>query len=140
MALLGLAMADTDPRDFAHLCSSGKCPAGWREVEGDCVLFMSGWDKARAMEECRENRAEYRDYVLLTGNSDSATRHSLPVCLVKREYQCQCGRANRLRKIVGGVNAEKNEYPWQGKFSIKNKMIYFIFLISISCFHLTKSK
>ena len=118
LALLGLAMADTDPRDFARLCSSDECPAGWRNIEGDCVLFMSGWDEARAREVCRENRAEYRDYVFLTEDSDSATRHSLPVCLVKKEYQCQCGRPNRISKIVGGVTADKNEYPWQGKFRI----------------------
>ena len=104
-ALLGLATAKTNPRDFADLCTSGKCPAGWREVDGDCVLFMSGWDEARAREECEENKAEYREYVFLRENSNSATRHSLPVCLVKREYQCQCGRANRLRKIVGGLSA-----------------------------------
>ena len=100
MALLGLAMADTDPRDFGRLCTSGECPTGWREVEGDCVLFMSGWDEARAREECRKNRAEYRDYVLLRENSDSATRHSLPVCLVKKDFQCHCGRPNREVKIV----------------------------------------
>ena len=90
---------------------------------------MSGWDEARAREECRENRAEYRDYVLLREDSDSATRHSLPVCLVKREYQCQCGRPNRLSKIVNGVTAEKNEYPWQGKFRINLLHFYFHHLI-----------
>ena len=115
-ALLGLATARTDPKEFASLCTTGECPAGWRLVEGDCVKFMSGWDEARAREVCRENRAEYRDYVFLTEDSDSATRHSLPVCLVKKEYQCQCGRPNRISKIVGGITAEKNEYPWQGKF------------------------
>ena len=114
-ALIGLALADTDPMDFARLCTSGECPAGWREVEGDCVLFMSGWDEARAREVCRENRAEYRDYVLLREDSDSATRHSLPVCLVRRETQCGCGKASRQSLIVGGRIVEKNEYPWQGK-------------------------
>ena len=120
LALLGLAMADTDPRDFDRLCTSGECPAGWREVDGDCVLFMSGWDEARAREECRENKAEYRDYVLLREDSDSATRHSLPVCLVRRETQCGCGRPNREVKIVNGVTAEKNEYPWQVRLSISD--------------------
>ena len=114
-SLTGLAIADIDPRDLARLCSSGECPTGWRNVEGDCVLFMSGWDEARAREVCRENRAEYRDYLFLTEDSDSATRHSLPVCLVKKDFQCRCGRPNREVKIVGGVTAEKNEYPWQGK-------------------------
>ena len=128
-ALLGLATAKTNPRDFADLCTSGECPAGWREVDGDCVLFMSGWDEARAREECLKNKADYRDFVLMRENSDSATRHSLPVCLVKREYQCQCGRANRFSKIVGGVTAEKNEYPWQGKFSICGIFYHFQALI-----------
>ena len=115
LALLGLATAKTNPRDFASLCSSDECPAGWRNIEGDCVLFMSGWDEARAREVCRENRAEYMEYVLMKFDSDSATRHSLPVCLVRREYQCQCGRPNRETRIVGGVHVEKNEYPWQGR-------------------------
>ena len=83
LALLGLAMAKTNPRDFADLCTSGECPAGWREVDGDCVLFMSGWDEARAREECRENRAEYMEYVMMKFDSDSVTRHPLPVCVVK---------------------------------------------------------
>ena len=118
LALLGLAMADTDPWAFDRLCTRDECPSDWRNIDGDCILFMSGWDEARAREVCRENRAEYRDYVFLTEDSDSATRHSLPVCLVKKEYQCQCGRPNRISKIVGGVTADKNEYPWQGKFRI----------------------
>ena len=125
LALLGLASAKTDPRDFASLCTSDECPAGWSYIEGDCVKFMFGWDEARARKECRENRAEYRNYFLLREDSDTATKHPLPVCLVKREHQCQCGRANRLSKMVNGVTAEKNEYPWQGKFRID--LIHWIF-------------
>ena len=49
MALLGLAMADTDPRDFASLCSTGECPDNWRNVDGNCVLFMFGWEEERAL-------------------------------------------------------------------------------------------
>ena len=115
---LGLAMADTDPRDFSRLCESeAECPAGWKKVDAGCIMF-AGWEEVRAREVCRENRAEYRDYVFLTEDSDSATRHSLPVCLVRRETQCRCGVPNREEKIVGGISAEKNEYPWQGKFRI----------------------
>ena len=38
LVLLGLAGADTDPRDFSRLCSSpapgGECSVGWENVEG----------------------------------------------------------------------------------------------------------
>ena len=115
VALLGLAMADTDPRDFARLCDSeAECPDNWKLVDGNCVKF-AGWEEARAMEHCREIKAEYREFVFLPEDSDSASRHSLPVCVVRRETQCGCGKANRKSLIVGGVRAEKNEYPWQGK-------------------------
>ena len=118
LAVVGLAVeAATNPHDFSRLCSSpapgGECPAGWKNVGGDCIMF-AGWDQAKAKEVCREERAEYTEFVMMREETDSAARHSLPVCLVRRETQCQCGRTNREAKIVGGVEAERNEYPWQG--------------------------
>ena len=122
LTVMGLVVvvAATDPHDFSRLCSSpapgGECPAGWRNVGGDCLKFMSGWDQAKAQEVCREEGAEYSEYLLMSEYSDSAAQHLLPVCLVRRETQCQCGRTNRDREanIVGGGPAERNEYPWQG--------------------------
>ena len=114
---LGLAMADTDPRDFSRLCDSDTCPIGWKKVDAGCIMF-AGWEEVRAREVCRENRAEYSEWVMMREESDSATRHSLPVCLVRRETQCQCGRPNRESNIVGGVKVEKNEYPWQVRLSM----------------------
>ena len=117
LTVVGLVVvAATDPHDFSRLCSSpapgGECPAGWRNVGGDCVKFMSGWDQAKAKEVCREERAEYTEHEVTT-NSD--VRYSLPVCLVRRETQCQCGRTNIETKTVLGVEIEKKEYPWEGK-------------------------
>ena len=113
---LGLAMADTDPRDFARLCDSEECPSGWKKVDAGCILF-AGWEEVSAREVCRENRAEYSEWVMMREESDSATRHSLPVCLVRRETQCQCGRPNRQSYIAGGTTVEPNEYPWQVRLS-----------------------
>ena len=115
MALLGLAMADTDPRDFASLCSTGECPDNWRNVDGNCVLFMFGWEEERARENCKQNQAEYQDFA-------AHSQFSLPVCLVRRETQCSCGKTFRtgnitdiFGRIVCGASVEKNEFPWQGK-------------------------
>ena len=81
---LGLAMANTDPRDFSLLCGSGaECPAGWKKVDAGCILF-AGWEEVRAREVCRENRAVYSEWLMMREESDSATRHSLPVCLLRR--------------------------------------------------------
>ena len=116
-SLLGLVMADNDPRDLTRLCSSGECPAGWKKVEAGCILF-AGWEEVSAREVCREEMAEYSEWVMMREESDTATRHSLPVCLVRRETQCQCGQANRGSKIVGGVKVERNEYPWQVRLAV----------------------
>ena len=56
LTVVGLVVvAATDPHDFSRLCSSpapgGECPAGWRNVGGDCIMFMSSWDQAK--EVCR---------------------------------------------------------------------------------------
>ena len=78
-------MADTYPRDFSRvLCSSEECPAGWKKVAGGCILF-GGWEEVRAREVCWENRAEYSEWLMMREESDSATRHSLPVCILRRE-------------------------------------------------------
>ena len=90
------------------------CPAGWKNVGGDCIMF-AGWDQTKAKEVCREERAEYTEFVMMREETNSAARHSLPVCLVRRETQCQCGRTNIETKTVGGVETEKKEYPWEGK-------------------------
>ena len=117
LTVVGLVVvAATDPHDFSRLCSSpapgGECPAGWKNVGGDCIMF-AGWDQAKAKEVCREERAEYTEHEVTT---DSAVRYSLPVCLVRRETQCQCGRTNTVTKTELGVEIEKKEYPWEGKF------------------------
>ena len=81
VAVLGLAMADPD-----LLCGGEECPAGWRKVEGDCVfMFMSGFEEASAREVCRGLKAEYSEFFLSRSDSDNATHHSLPVCLLSRE-------------------------------------------------------
>ena len=84
VTVLGLAMADTNP-----LCGGGECPAGWMNVEGDCVMFMSGWEEDSARQVCRGLRAEFSEFFISRSDSDSATRHSLPVCLLRRETTTQ---------------------------------------------------
>ena len=70
LTVVGLVVAATDHHDFSRLCSSpapgGECPAGWRNVGGDCLKFMSGWDQAKAQEVCREEGAEYSEYLLMS--------------------------------------------------------------------------
>ena len=110
LTVVGLVVvAATDPHDFSRLCSSpapgGECPAGWRNVGGDCVKFMSGWDQAKTKEVCKEEGAELTSFGLVG-----------EACLVRRETQCQCGRINSVTKTVFGVPIEKKEYPWEGKF------------------------
>ena len=74
-----LELATADP---SSLCDSD-CPPDWKSVEGDCVMFMYGWEEDMARQVCRGLKAEYSEFFL--SRSDSASRHSLPVCLLRRE-------------------------------------------------------
>ena len=138
MALIGLAMADTDPRDFTRLCDrDARCPENWKLVDGNCIKF-AGWDVATASEHCKEIEAEYWDFVfestLPASPGVAPTQHSLPVCVVRRETQCRCGKSNRVSYIVGGKSVEKNEYPWQGKaHPIKLRIDVWTKTILINC-------
>ena len=116
MVLVVEMVTGTDPRDFSRLCDSGECPGGWSSVGGHCVLFSSGWEEGRAREVCRQEGAEYREYVLGEGADSShaplhALRHALPVCLVRRETQCECWPVTSDK---GGESTS----PWQGRFSL----------------------
>ena len=77
LTVLGLALANTSP-----LCG-GDCPADWKKVEGDCVMFLYGWEEDSAREVCRGLKAEYSEFVLSRPDSDNVTRYSLPVCLLR---------------------------------------------------------
>ena len=81
VTVLGLAMADTNP-----LCGGGECPAGWRSVDDVCIMF-AGWEEDSARQVCRGLKAEFSEFFISRSDSDSATRHSLPVCLLRRETQ-----------------------------------------------------
>ena len=94
-----------DPRSFESLCISGECPEGWwKNEDGDCMKYMNGITR----EVCNKWGVEYTVNV--------RTREE--GCLVRREAQCDCGRTNRLSKIAGGMQTEKNEYPWQGELPL----------------------
>ena len=83
LAVLGLSQADPSP-----LCG-GDCPTDWKKVEGDCVMFLYGWEEDSARQVCRGLEAEYSEFFLSRSDSDSASRHSLPVCLLRGETPTQ---------------------------------------------------
>ena len=83
VTMLGLVKADP-----SSLCDSD-CPPDWKSVEGDCVMFMYGWEEDMARQVCRGLKAEFSEFFISRSDSDSATRHSLPVCLLRRETTTQ---------------------------------------------------
>ena len=80
LTVLGMALADT-----GRFCDSGECPAGWRNVGAAGCIMFAGWEEVSARQVCRGLGAEYSDWLMMSEESDSANRHSLPVCLHRRE-------------------------------------------------------
>ena len=55
-----------------------------KKVGADCVMFLSDLEEVNAKEFCRAWKAEYSEFFISRSDSDSATRHSLPVCLLRK--------------------------------------------------------
>merc|ERR1712038_787815 len=93
LTVLGLALADTEfLNSVASECqieipqyfNSSDLPLV-KKIGADCVLFLSDLEEVNAREFCKAWKAEYSEFFLSRSDSDNATRHSLPVCLLSRE-------------------------------------------------------
>ena len=49
----------TSPWDFAALCETGQCPAGWIREEESCVINMVGLEETAAREKCGRFRGDF---------------------------------------------------------------------------------
>jgi len=64
------------------------------------VMFLYGWEENSARQVCRGLRAEYSEFFISRSDSDSAIRHSLPVCLLRGETPDQT--ANTKGLVISG--------------------------------------
>ena len=74
---------------LTDLVSGHDCSAGWMNVEGDCLMFMSGWEEDSARQVCGGLEAEFSEFFISRSDSDNASSHSLPVCLLRKEKPSQ---------------------------------------------------
>ena len=49
----------TSPWDFAALCETGQCPAGWNTEEENCIFNMNGLEETVARERCGKYRGDF---------------------------------------------------------------------------------
>jgi len=93
LTVLGLALADTEFLNSVASECQIEIPQYFnftdlplvKKVGGDCVMFLSDLEEVNAREFCKAWKAEYSEFFLSHSDSDNATRHSLPVCLLSRE-------------------------------------------------------
>ena len=75
-----MCSVSSSPWEFAGLCKTGHCPAGWNREEESCVINLIGLEETVAREECGKYRGDF----------SSATQDS---------FQCK-GGANLTKQIV----------------------------------------
>ena len=51
------------------------------------IVLFAGLEEDMARQVCRGLKAEFSEFFIPRSDSDSANRHSLPVCLLRRETQ-----------------------------------------------------
>ena len=49
----------SSPWDFAALCETGQCPAGWNTEEVSCELNMEDLEETAARERCAKYRGDF---------------------------------------------------------------------------------
>ena len=81
----------TSPWDFAGLCETGQCPAGWNKEGESCVLDLIGLEESAAREECGKYRGDF----------SSASRGS---------FRCK-GGANIIRNILASPFSSMEKVP-----------------------------
>ena len=59
------------------------------------------------------SRKQGKGFKCTVSCGEAPTTPTMEPTTTAQSSECECGLPNRVKRIVGGIETEMNEYPWQ---------------------------
>ena len=99
-----------------------------------CVLLLAVEYDNLKIDFSTNRQGQWKGFSCSVSCGEAPPATTLEPATTDMSSDCECGLPNRVKRIVGGVETETNEYPWQVREWSRFKNIISLFFIPGWCF------